>query len=89
MNGVAVFPSVYIENKFDDDGNEITPEIDTYFETSVTLKFSKNSVRVVRSDQFDIESIPKSEIKDYPLPDEYYLMTDLYYPDTSCTLVEH
>jgi len=50
--------------------------------TVLTIHLSPGKVKVVYCNKFDISQVTKNHA--YSIPKEFYLLVDIYYPDTTC-----
>lgn len=77
MNGEVDLPAVSVPS------NKLPLAEDLNISSKFTFRISKNKIRLLYSDQFEID---ETKNKDYWIPNEYYIMSDLYYAGTSCTI---
>jgi len=54
--------------------------------TIITLMFKPGEVRLIKCNKFDISEIAVDKNIWYPIPKEFFLAVDIYYPDTYCTI---
>jgi hypothetical protein len=53
-------------------------------ETIVTLMFERGRVKLIKCNKFDVALLDNNRW--YPIPEEYYIMVDLYYCGTYCAI---